>query len=160
MNIFQEENIREMQQTDERLVLRGATTKREAIVTGMMKKPTGRPPQIGIVDSWHPHWDVVRKSVAAQSSSTRSLVQPDGWLPARENLLVAFVNDDVAGHVCFRVEPDFASEGGHCVRAEVDSFGVDPAYEGLGLRQVLQDAATARARELNCQQLRGFELAR
>lgn len=129
-------------------------------MTGMMEPTKTRQPRIGIVDNWHPNWNRVRNSVALQSHGTRSLVQPDGWLPARENLLVAFVDDDVvAGHVCFRVEPEPAHRDGQhgCVSAEVDSFGVDPAYENMGIAQVLRDAAQARARELHCGQLRGFD---
>ncbi len=129
-------------------------------MTGMMEPTKARQPRIGIVDNWHPSWSRVRSSVAQQSHGTRSLVQADGWLPARENLLVAFVEDDVvAGHLCFRVEPERSTRaGGHgCVSAEVDSFGVDPAYESLGIGQVLRDAGRARARELNCGQLRGFD---
>ena len=116
---------------------------------------------IGVVDNWHPQWRKVLQSVQRQGELPRRLVQADGWLPARENLLVAFVNDDVAGHLCFRVEPTAelqADHHRHRVEAEVDSFGIDPAYRGRGLERALRDAAVARARELNCGTLRGFEV--
>ena len=133
-------------------------------MTGVMEKKGSGQPRIGIVDNWHPSWSRVQQRVGEASYGTRSLLQPDGWLSARENLLVAFVDDEVAGHLCFRVEPDPSQvdrqgEGKrHCVTAEVDSFAIDPAYANLGIAHVLRDAAQARARELRCGELRGFEL--
>ncbi len=129
-------------------------------MTGMMEPSNAKQPRIGFVDNWHPNWNRVRNSVAQQARGAPSLVQSDGWLPARENLLVAFMDDDVVvGHLCFRVEPEPVRRDGRpgCVSAEVDSFGVDPAYESMGIAQVLRDAGRTRARELNCGQLRGFD---
>ena len=125
-------------------------------MTGILKEKTGNA-KIGVVDNWHPHWAQVRSSFE-KVGATRSLLQPDGWLSARENLLVAFVDSDIAGHVCFRVEPRPHEPGElGCVSAEVDSFAVDPAYASLGIAASLKIAAEARARELNCGELRGFD---
>lgn len=128
-------------------------------MTGAMDIKSTRLPRIGIVDNWHPSWNRVQSSFAKPLAGTRSLLQPDGWLPARENLLVAFIDEEVAGHVCFRIEPNQSIEKGKRVgvSAEVDSFGINPMYANLGIAQVLRDAAEARARELKCGELRGSE---
>lgn len=128
-------------------------------MTGAIDINPPRLPRIGIVDNWHPSWNRVQSSFANPSAGTRSLLQPDGWLPARENLLVAFIDEEVAGHVCFRVEPDQSLEKGKRVRlsAEVDSFAINPTYANLGIAKVLRHAAEARARELKCGELRGFD---
>jgi GNAT superfamily N-acetyltransferase len=133
--------------------------KRVANMTITREKSGHKQPRVGVVDNWHPNWKQVRSFLQRQSHGTPTVFQADGWLPARENLLVAFIDDNVvAGHLCFRVEPESGAAGKRrSVSAEVDSFGVDPAYANLGVAQVLRDAARARARELNCGRLRGFE---
>ena len=83
-------------------------------MTGMMKESKNST-KIGVVDNWHPDWAQVRSSFE-KLGATRTLLEPDGWLSARENLLVAFVDSDVAGHVCFRVEPEAHEPGEHGLR--------------------------------------------
>jgi hypothetical protein len=116
--------------------------------------------KIGVVDNWHPQWAKVYRS--AGDGPLRRLVQADGWLPARQNLLVAFVDERVAGHLCFRIEPEAAQGEGasrhHPIGAEVDSFSVEPGFDGSGIEEALRSAGIARARELNCRALRGFDL--
>lgn len=124
-----------------------------------MSKAMKKQAKIGVVDNWHPQWSKVFQS--AGDGPLRRLVQEDGWLPARQNLLVAFVDERVAGHLCFSVAPERSQDSGdpphHLIGAEVDSFSVEPGFHDSGIEEALRSAAIARARELNCQALRGFD---
>jgi GNAT superfamily N-acetyltransferase len=84
----------------------------------------------------------------------RLRVDPDGWLSARQVLMVAFVGKAPAAHVCFSVDP--AKDG--CIVAKLESYGIEPRFCGHGIESQLHRAATERAAALRCEKLRGFRL--
>lgn len=106
------------------------------------------------VDNWHKKWDAVLEHVRRHGKVTKLAIDLDGWLSARQVMLVAFVGDEVAAHICFGVTP---SKG--CVVANVVSYGIEPKSAGKEIESLLRDAAVRRAKELNCARTRGFNLA-
>lgn len=108
--------------------------------------------RIETVNAWHSRWDDVREAIDVQ-------LEPDGWLSARRVLLVAFVEDRVAGHVSFRVEPQANLDGRRQVDAVVETVGVQWGFDETQLRRLLLVAARRRAVLLGCATLAGFESA-
>ena len=106
------------------------------------------------VDNWHGSWDAVLKAVEKHGRAKNLLIDADGWLSARQVLMVAFVGDRPAAHVCFSVSPSKAG----CIVAKVESHGIDPKFCGRGIESQLHRAATERAHALRCATLKGFKL--
>ncbi len=116
--------------------------------------------RIDLVDNWHRDWPRVLSAVGAYGDRASLHVDADGWLPARQNLLVAFVENEPAAHVCFHVEPahrENPSTRG-CVEAQLDSFGINPKFCGHGIEYHLRKAALDRANTLKCGKMHGFDL--
>ncbi len=108
--------------------------------------------RVELVDNWHARWNSVLQSLAEQGQSNALKVDDDGWLSARQVLLVAFNDDQVAGHLSFAIAPTRGK--GHVeVTAEVDSFGVTPGFKQCEVAHLLREAAATRAHELNCREL-------
>lgn len=105
------------------------------------------------VDNWHDAWKKVLAHVAKHGNARKLAVDADGWLSARQVLLVAFVGQQVAAHVCFSVSP-----GKDCIEAKLDSHGIAPKFCGRGIESQLHRAALERAQALRCQKLKGFKL--
>ncbi len=121
---------------------------------------SARPARVDLVDNWHELWPKVLRALDAYGDRAALQVDEDGWLSARRNLLVAFVGDQPAAHVCFHVEPT-ARHGKSkraCGEAKLDSFGIDPKFCGHGIEHTLRKAALDRASSLKCQKLHGFDL--
>jgi hypothetical protein len=116
--------------------------------------------RVDLVDSWHKDWPQVLRALEEYGGRSSLHLDDDGWLSARQNLLVAFVGDEPAAHVCFHVEPAHrASKADRtCVEAKLDSFGIDPKFCGQGIEGDLRKAALDRANALKCQKLHGFDL--
>ena len=110
--------------------------------------------RIELVDNWHAGWKHVLRAVEAQGSAKKLQIDGDGWLSARQVLLVALVGESVAAHVCFSVSP---MKNG-CVEARLDCHGIDPAFCGRGIESQLHRAAVDRAAALGCEKLKGFRL--
>ena len=110
--------------------------------------------QIEAVGSWHSRWEDILRGVERQGAIKRLKVDADGWLSARQVLLVAFVGDVVAAHVCFSVTLDNSG----CVEARLASHGIDSRFTGRGIESQLHQAAVDRARSLRCAKLKGFKL--
>ena len=114
--------------------------------------------RVELVDNWHVHWDEVLASVERLGQCQALHIDHDGWLSARQNLLVAFVGPAAVGHLCFRVQPMvdaghgvvFTADGKAAVEACVECFGVADAYADQGIASLLIDRARARAVELHC----------
>ena len=106
------------------------------------------------VDNWHPAWEAVRASVEKHGRTKKLAVDSDGWLSARQVLMVAFVGGRPAAHVCFSVSPGKDA----CIVAKVESHGIDPKYCRRGIESQLHRAATERAQALRCATLKGFKL--
>ena len=106
------------------------------------------------VDNWHDAWKKVLAHVAKHGNAKKLAVDEDGWLSARQVLLVALVGQQVAAHVCFSVAP-----GKKCIEAKLESHGIAPKFCGRGIESQLYRAALERAESLRCEKLRGFKLS-
>jgi hypothetical protein len=127
--------------------------------------------RIDFVDNWHKQWPAVLKAIEATGQRDALLVDQDGWLSARQCLLVAFDADQIVGHLVFRIQPSGVSSGVPAsagmrslterprVDAHLDAVGVKPGLCGAEVRALLMDAATRRAQSLRCRSLIGFEFA-
>ena len=116
--------------------------------------------RVDLVDSWHKDWPQVLRFVVEHGDGSLLQLNEDGWLSARQNLLVAFVGDEPAAHVCFHVEPAHRERTSKqaCVDAQLDSYGIDPRFCGHGIERELRQAALDRANSLKCERLHGFDL--
>ena len=110
--------------------------------------------QIEAVGSWHSRWEDILRGVERQGTIKRLKIDADGWLSARQVLLVAFVGDVAAAHVCFSVTLDKAGR----IEARLVSHGIDSRFTGRGIESQLHQAAVDRARSLRCAKLKGFKL--
>jgi hypothetical protein len=118
---------------------------------------------VELVDSWHARWPDVLAVIDHAGARQRLEVENDGWLSARHNLLVAFADDSIAGHLSFRVQP-VRAKGGQplthlgrpMVEAQLESIGVQPGFSKDDVERMLRAAAERRARTLRCQELVGF----
>lgn len=126
--------------------------------TDQQSRKTSSTPSLRIepVDNWHAHWPAVVQAIHAQGQRDALLVDRDGWLSARQVLLVAFADQAVAGHICFRITPAADPTGAVHVEAHLDAFGVVPGFEKLEIGPTLKTAARQRAESLKCSKLVGF----
>ena len=119
--------------------------------------------RVELIDHWHRDWDRVLARVEGLGQRQQIGVDADGWLPARQNLLAAFVEGQPAGHLCFRVEPVcrdghvVVDRGRPMVAAQVEAVDVYPGFSDGDVRQLLKDAAVRRALDLRCREVRGRE---
>jgi|SwirhisoilCB2_FD_contig_41_1962141_length_592_multi_3_in_0_out_0_1 hypothetical protein len=109
--------------------------------------------RIELVDNWHARWSSVVQSLAQDGQQKALKVDDDGWLSARQVLLVAFTDDEVTGHLSFAIAPTSRLKGHVEIKAEVDSFGVKPGFGQCEVEHLLREAAQTRAQELNCREL-------
>jgi hypothetical protein len=114
--------------------------------------------RVDVVDSWHKQWPSVLNEIERDGRRGKLWVDADGWLSARQCLLVAFKDNTVAGHLVFSIQPMF---GNHDVsrvpiEAHQDDLGVRPGFSDEEIRKLLVDAATERARALRCRRLVNF----
>ena len=112
------------------------------------------------VDNWHKDWPQVLRAIDAAGHRSALHVDENGWLSARQVLLVAFASASrkIAGHLCFRLAPVADTHGEVMVEAHLDALGVHPGFEKVSLciESTLRDAAKRRARALKCRRLVGF----
>ena len=106
------------------------------------------------IDNWHSAWPRVLRFVEKHGDATQLQVDADGWLSARQVLIVAFVGDQIAAHVCFSVAP-----GKTCIEAKLDNYAIAPKFAGRGIEPQLHRAAVERAESLGCEKLKGFKPA-
>jgi hypothetical protein len=119
-----------------------------------IKNTSARTTRVELVDNWHARWNSVLQSLSEQGQQRALKVDDDGWLSARQVLLVAFNDhDEVAGHLSFAIAPAARGKGHVEIKAEVDSFGVKPGLDGCEIEHLLKEAAATRAHELNCREL-------
>jgi len=108
------------------------------------------------VDNWHAQWPAVLAAIDSAGQRQALAVDMDGWLSARQVLLVAFNEHEVAGHLCFRIMPIADASGHVVVQARLDAFGIKPGFESLQIDSALKTAAQQRATELKCSHFVGF----
>lgn len=111
----------------------------------------GPPLRIEPIDNWHSAWPLVLRFVEQHGDARALHIDGDGWLSARQVLLVAFVGDQVAAYVCFSVAP-----GKTCIEATLDDYALAPKFAGRRIESALNHAAMARAESLGCEKLKGF----
>jgi hypothetical protein len=119
--------------------------------------------QVELVDNWHARWREVLDAIDFLGQRDSLNIDGDGWLSARHNLLVAFHDDAIAGHLSFRVQPaeqkdgQAQTDGGRpAIEAKLESMGVQPGFSQEEVERMLRAAAERRARALRCRQLVGF----
>jgi ribosomal protein S18 acetylase RimI-like enzyme len=103
------------------------------------------------VDNWHSAWARVLAFVEKHGDTDKLQIDDDGWLSARQVLVVAFVGDQIAAHLCFSVAP-----GKTCIEATLDNHAIAPKFRGRGIEPRLLRVAVERAASLGCEKLRGF----
>ena len=115
---------------------------------------TALPVRIEPVDNWHSAWGKVLAFVEKHGDAKGLQVDDDGWLSARQVLIVAFVGEQVAAHLCFSVAP-----GKTCIEAKLDDHAIAPKFRNRGIELRLRRAAVKRAQSLGCEKLKGFKPA-
>jgi len=115
--------------------------------------------RVELVDNWHAFWPQVLEAIAEQGELEALSIDADGWLSARQVLLVAFARGAIVGHLCFRLAPGADSRGKLGIDARLEAFGI---YETSSdsqtskIASALRRAALQRARALRCRELIGF----
>ena len=109
--------------------------------------------RIESIDNWHSAWPRVLSFVEQHGERENLQIDGDGWLSARQVLLVARVGEQIAGYVCFSVVP-----GKTCIEAKHDHYAIAPKFAGRGIESKLHRASVARAASLGCEKLKGFKL--
>jgi hypothetical protein len=117
--------------------------------------------RVDVVDSWHKQWPSVLGAIERQGGRESLMVDDDGWLSARQCLLVAFDREQrMAGHLVFRLQPQARAEVSSrrpSVEARLDSVGIVPGFDDGEVRKLLGEAAQKKARSLRCRKLVGFD---
>jgi hypothetical protein len=124
-------------------------------------KNAGAEIRLELIDNWHDRWKAALALVEKLGQRDCLMIDEDGWLPARQNLLVAFVRGKAAGFICFRVQPILREgsavmeDGRPAMEAAVDGSGVLPGFDRKSVAHVLLEAAMNRALELRCKKFHG-----
>jgi hypothetical protein len=127
------------------------SAKSNTISRGAARSATLR---IESVDNWHAQWEQVRELIDSLGGSQKLRVDKDGWLSARQVLMVAFVGKTPAAYLSFIVSP---SKDG-CVEARQSGHGIASDHTGRGIESQLYQATIERTDALGCKDLRGFKL--
>jgi hypothetical protein len=117
-----------------------------------------RPARVELVDNWSDRWKEALGLLEELGQREVLRLDEEGWLPARQNLLVAFKGEVAVGYLCFEVRP--VMEDG-AVKVEVGRAVMEAVVDGEGsvgedravVRQ-LREAAMHRALELRCARFR------
>jgi hypothetical protein len=120
---------------------------------GASASPVAARLRIEPIDNWHSAWPRILKFIGQHGGLRKLDVDGDGWLSARQVLLVAQIGDQIAGYVCFSVSP-----GKTCIEAKHDHYAIAPKFAGRNIEPKLHRAAVARAASLGCEKLKGFKL--
>jgi hypothetical protein len=103
------------------------------------------------VDNHHPAWGAVLAAIFKTGNRQSLMLHEDGWLSSRQTILAAFDEDQVVGHLCFRIEPVRKAIGTPQLTSRVDSFAVDESYYGSDVDEMLQEVAEYQAKLMRCQ---------
>ena len=88
------------------------------------EKRAALPLDVQLVDNWHDHWQTVLTLIERFGKKPCLQIDEDGWIAARQNLLVAFLGNTPVGFLCFRVEPTLR-DGRLAMIAMVEACEVD-----------------------------------
>ena len=115
--------------------------------------PSEAPARVEVVDPTHEAWPEVLRLVDRLGQRSSLLLDSDGWLPARQQMLAAFVDDRPAGHLAFQVY----AVGNAKIEAWLDVMGVSPDACKTAVSNALETAARDAARAIHCDRFHGFE---
>jgi hypothetical protein len=104
-----------------------------------------RKPRVELIDNRHEHWPEALSLVDSLGQRDSLMLGEGDWLSARQNLLVAFVDDEAAGFLCFHVEPVGDTHGDTHVEARFDAKGVARRFARAEIEHELEQAALFRA---------------
>jgi hypothetical protein len=104
------------------------------------------------VDNWHKAWDDVLAFLTRQGAAKKLRIDKDGWLSARQILLVAFAGKAPAAVVSFMI----TTTKDCCIEARHICHAIDEKFTGRGIESQLYSAAVERTKLLGCRKLRGF----
>jgi len=127
----------------------------------MTKKSVKRGPRstvrIDLMDHDHPDWQRVLASLKRRGAGEKLMLE-DGYLSARQTLLVARAGKKVVGHLCFHVEPVGAKWSGlqGSVEARLDALSVHAGFGKQEVADLLIFAAKKRASVLRCTGVAGL----
>jgi hypothetical protein len=110
-----------------------------------------RPARVDLIDNWSDRWKETLEMLEEIGQRDVLRLDEEGWLPARQNLLVAFIGNRALGYLCFRVQPVIQA-GIVTMEAIVDGEGTVAGQHAL-MRQ-LREAAMHRALDLRCAHFR------
>jgi hypothetical protein len=115
------------------------------------EKCAALPVEVQLVDNWHDQWPTVLALIERFEKKPCLQIDEDGWIAARQNLLVAFQARTPVGFICFRVEPTHG-DGHVALAANVEACEVDrdADIDALQVSRTLRTAAMNRALELRC----------
>ena len=124
--------------------------------------PAAQGLRVDLIDSWHKRWPLVLSDIDRIGRRNVLMLDPDGWLSARQCVLVAFDDERVAGHLVFRIEPAISQHldeksARRVVEAKLDDFGVRAGADPTKVRDMLLDAANRYATSLRCYRQVGFD---
>ena len=108
--------------------------------------------RVDLIDHDHSDWPQVLASLD-RVGLRDDLMLRDGYLSARQSLLVARNGKTVAGHLCFHVEPlppKRSGERGTVVEARLDVLRIRPGFAKKEVTDLLVFAAERRASLLRC----------
>jgi hypothetical protein len=125
--------------------------KRRIVRPAAASRRTGNA-RIEIVDQWHAGWPGVLKLIDRLGHREALRIDEDGWLSARQSVVVAFVDDEPTGHLCFHIHP----VGSGRLEARLDAVGFSSAESSRLLSKALSDAAAGHARTLSCVRFKGL----
>ena len=102
-------------------------------------------PTVQIVDSRHREWPRVLDLIERLGQRESLQLDQDGWLPARQGVVAAFVDGEPAGHLVFHLQPVSRRE----VAARVDALGVRPEMDRDVVSRALHAEAVRYARVMH-----------
>jgi hypothetical protein len=117
-----------------------------------------RPARVEPVDNWSDRWKATVRMLDEIGQLDVLRLDEEGWLPARQLLLVAFAGERAVGYISFSVHPVIregavlTEDGRAVMEAVVDGEGTVDGEHAV-VRQ-LREAAMHRALELRCARFR------
>jgi hypothetical protein len=101
--------------------------------------------RVDLMDHHHRDWQHVLASLKRRGVGEKLMLR-DGYLSARQSLLVARAGKKVVGHLCFH----------GCVEARLDALDVQPGFGKREVSDLLIFAAQKRASMLRCARVVGL----
>jgi hypothetical protein len=115
---------------------------------GLSEKTAGR---VQVVDSYDARWPLVMKLIERLGYRHVLMLDEDGWLSARQSVVVAFVERRPVAFLCFHVNPVNRT----CIEARLDAIGFESGKTEQ-LADALREGALRHAQELTCLTFKGL----